>query len=208
MVYQQNILKSDIDKLEILRFKGKINVIDNKEKLKRIIPEIINSKILGFDTETKPNFKKGFQNRNLISLIQLSTYENAYLFRINKIGLPKVLTNILSNPEILKVGIGIKDDINGLSKIYQKFNGTSENGSFIPKGFFDIQSVAADFGIEALSLKKLGAIILDYKISKTMQLSNWESSVLTKKQQQYAAIDASVCLQIYCKLYNNKYRNR
>ena len=208
MVYQQNIINSEIDKLEILKFKGKINVIDNREKLKKIIPEISNSKILGFDTETKPNFKKGFQNRNFISLIQFSTYEKAYLFRINKIGLPKVLISILSNPKILKVGIGIKDDINGLSKIYQKFNGTSENGSFIPKGFFDLQNVVSDFGIEALSLKKLGAIVLDYKISKSMQLSNWESSVLTKKQQQYAAIDALVCLQIYCKLYDNKYRKR
>ncbi|MBT6687487.1 MAG: 3'-5' exonuclease domain-containing protein 2 [Bacteroidetes bacterium] len=202
-MYLSNISNSEIDKLEILKFEGQIDVIDNNEKLSKSLQELKKCKILGFDTETKPNFKKGIKNRNHISLIQLANDKKAYLIRINKIGFPNSLLQILADPKILKVGIGLKDDLKGLLEVCKLNNGSSKNCYINSDSFLDIQNIACNFGIEALSLKKLSAIVLDYKISKSAQLSNWENTILTKKQQQYAAIDAFVCLKIYYKLFDN-----
>ena len=57
-----------------------------------------------------------------------------------------------------------------------------------------------EYGIKDKSVKKMAAIILDVKISKTQQLSNWEAENLTEAQALYAATDAWVCRAMYQKL--------
>jgi ribonuclease D len=140
---------------------------------------------LGFDTESKPSFKKG--NTNHVSLLQLATSSNAYLFRLNKTGLPETLIKVLSNPKILKVGIAIRDDIRHLMALHQ----------FKPDGFLELQAFVKQFGIENSGLSKLTGIILNFRISKSQQLSNWENEVLTQAQQLYAATDAWAAYEIY-----------
>jgi ribonuclease D len=144
--------------------------------------------VLGFDTETKPSFKKGRKNK--VSLIQLADDKNAFLIRINKIGIPEKITEILSDPGIVKCGVAIHDDIKVLSGI-RKFN---------PAGFVDLQPFVKNYGIDSSGLKKLAAIVLGFRISKRMQVTDWESDVLSEAQLVYAATDAWVCYQIYKKL--------
>ena len=60
--------------------------------------------------------------------------------------------------------------------------------------------MVAEYGIEDRSLQKIYANLFNEKISKSAQLSNWESDLLTEKQQLYAATDAWACIQIYEKL--------
>jgi ribonuclease D len=141
--------------------------------------------ILGFDTETKPTFKKGVSNE--VSLLQLCTSEKAFLVRLNKIGLPVQIMNILSDPAVIKAGVAIHDDIAGLQRL----------GKFDPDGFIDLQDYVKDFGIIDNGLKKLSANILGFQISKRQQTSNWEQDELTRAQIEYAATDAWVCHQIY-----------
>lgn len=186
--FPENITLDEIKELELKWFEGEIVIVDNFKTFREIIPRLSNSKVLGFDTETKPSFKKGHKNR--VSLIQLANNEIACLFRINRIGLPDELIDLLANPGIVKAGVAIHDDIKFL-KTVRKFN---------PHGFVDLQSFVRDWGIQSSGLKKLTAIILGFRISKRQQVTDWESVQLTEAQEIYAATDAWVCHEIYKKL--------
>jgi len=166
-------------------------MVDNLTVFRNVIPGLLKEKYLGFDTETKPSFRKGHKNK--ISLIQFSTSDTAYLFRINKIGFPDELTWILADAGTTKIGVAVRDDIRYLRTL-KKFN---------TNGFVDLQNFVKDFGIESSGLKKLTAIVLGFRISKRQQVTDWEAKELTEAQQIYAATDAWVCREIYMKLINN-----
>ncbi len=192
MSFEKTIDKDAVNELPLEVFDGPIHLIDSIDKLNTVLPKITELHRLGFDTETRPSFKKGRLNK--VSLLQLSSPKEAFLFRLNHIGLPKEIRKILYNPDVIKVGAAIHDDIKSLQKIKP----------FKQQGFIDLQSIVGDYGIEVLSLKKLSAIVLDFRISKSQQLSNWEADELTEAQQRYAATDAWVSLQIFNKLQSVK----
>ncbi|MCX7987427.1 MAG: 3'-5' exonuclease domain-containing protein 2 [Bacteroidales bacterium] len=184
-----NISLQDINRLPVIRFDGHIQVVDSHALLKKALIDInSHDKLLGFDTETRPSFKKGKTNQ--VSLLQLSTDNICYLFRLNRIGLPQELVDILSNPDIIKVGLSIHDDMRGLNKM----------AKFQPQGFVELQDFVQKFGIQEKSLKKICALVLNARISKNQQISNWDAPVLSEAQLTYAATDAWVCLKIYEKL--------
>jgi ribonuclease D len=182
------ITKEDIKELPLKQFEGTVNVVEDPKQVTHVVEKLRNEKIIGFDTETKPSFKKGVSHD--IALLQLSTEEEAFLFRLNLTGFNGALTQLLSNPEIKKVGVGIRDDLRGLQQL----------NNFTPKGFIDIQELAPKYGIEVLSLKNLAALLLDIRISKRQRLSNWEADSLSEGQILYAATDAWVALKIYHKI--------
>ncbi|MBN1116671.1 MAG: 3'-5' exonuclease domain-containing protein 2 [Bacteroidales bacterium] len=184
------ITKEEISSLPVNSFSGDLHFIDSFEKFLAVIHELKNESAFGFDTETRPAFKKGKQYD--VSLLQLSVREKAYLFRLNKIGLPNELAEILASKDIKKIGVAIHDDILSLRKL----------NNFEPEGFIDLQQYVKSFGIEDNGLKKLAANILGFKISKRQQTSNWEADVLTPAQIEYAATDAWVCYEIFKKLEN------
>ena len=173
---------------ELSWFKGEIILVDNEEKFSKAITLLKGKKVLGFDTETKPTFKKGVTHK--VSLLQLATNDLACLFRINKIGLPDELIDILSDESIIKTGVAIHDDLKVLKAIRK----------FSPHGFIDLQTFVKDFGIQSSGLKKLTAIVLGFRISKGQQVTNWEAEELTEPQITYAATDAWVCHEIYNRL--------
>jgi ribonuclease D len=187
-MFAENLSNEEVNDLPIYQFNGGIFVIDTFEKLDECLPLLKGQRILGFDTETKPSFKKG--KVNPVSLLQISTQHEAFLIRINKIGLPIEIANILSNPKVIKVGLAIKDDIKILKDITK----------FEANKFIDLQEYVESFKIEAKSLKKITGIVLNKRISKSQQVTNWERQELTEPQQIYAATDAWVCLQIYKEL--------
>lgn len=184
-MYKENISKEDVNKLKLQHFDGGFHVIDTIDKLRQIMPEIREQTVLGFDTETRPSFKKG-QN-NTVSLLQLATVDKAYLIRLNIIGLPDELVEILANPNYIKVGVAIKDDVRHLCQI-KKFKG---------EGFIELQDYVKEFNIKEKSLKKLTAIVLGFRISKSQRLSNWDAEELTEGQLRYAATDAWAPLLIF-----------
>jgi ribonuclease D len=186
--YRENITVEELAGCELSWFKGEIVVVDTLEIYHEVFPKLLGSDLLGFDTETKPTFKKG--RKNSVSLIQLSTENLACLFRINKIGLPDGLLRLLSDPSVIKAGVAVHDDIRFLKSV-KRFN---------PDGFIDLQNFVKPYGIESSGLKKLAAIILGFRISKRQQVTDWEAEQLTEAQQIYAATDAWVCHQIYTKL--------
>lgn len=184
----KSISKEELNELPVEGFSGEIIVVDYARDVNKILPYLKKQKTLGFDTETRPTFKKGAFND--VALLQLSTEKSAFLFRLNKMGLPNELAEILSDSEITKVGVAIKDDIASLRKLTE----------FKPSGFVEIQEKVKDFEIENFGLKKLSGLLLGFRISKAQQTSNWEAEKLSEGQIRYAATDAWVSLEIYNRL--------
>jgi ribonuclease D len=191
-MYKENITVEELAEHELSWFKGEIVLVDNLKTFYEAFPRLLRSDVLGFDTETRPTFKKG--KKNAVSLIQLSTEDLACLIRINKIGIPDELVDLLSDPSVIKAGVAVHDDIRFLKGVRK----------FSPDGFIDLQDFVKDFGIQSSGLKKLAAIVLGFRISKRQQVTDWEAERLTEAQQIYAATDAWVCYQIYKKLLNGR----
>ena len=189
---RKSISNDELAELPLSSFEGFIHIIERPEDLDKALKYLNDQPIIGFDTETRPAFKKG--QVFPVSLLQLATSEQAFLFRINKIGLPAGLIKILTSSKILKVGVAIRDDIKILQRIVH----------FKPAGFIELQDLVKDYRIENFSLEKLSAIVLGFRISKSQRLTNWENPELTEQQQRYAATDAWASLQIYLKLMSEK----
>ncbi|MDR0661758.1 MAG: 3'-5' exonuclease domain-containing protein 2 [Prevotellaceae bacterium] len=187
-MFEVSISNESLEQLPTAAFDGEIVLVDDISLLNNAIAYLKEQKVLGFDTETRPSFKKGAKNN--VALLQLAGEEKAYLFRISCIGLPQSLAELLEDDNILKVGAAVKDDINALSKC-RKLNA---------KGFIDLQKLIEDYDIQDKSVKKMAAIILNVRISKSQQLSNWESQTYTDAQKLYAATDAWVCREMYLTL--------
>lgn len=169
-------------------FRGKLTVVEHKRQLGSVFEELARFHVLGFDTETRPAFRRGRVNE--VALIQLAVSDKAWLFRTSKIGLPAQLMQLLENPDYLKIGVGLKDDIMRLNQLQ----------SFSQGGFLDLATYVKAFGIEDNGLRKLAANILKIRVSKAQQLANWEQDVLTPAQLNYGATDAWVCCEMYKKL--------
>lgn len=184
-----SITSEELEGLPLVKFTGEIIVVERAEHFKMVTDELSNEKFIGFDTETKPSFTKG--SRHEVSLLQLATADKAFLVRLNKTGLSGEILTLLSNPDIIKVGVGIRDDLRALKRLSE----------FEPAGFMEIQDFAQEAGLEDISLKKLAALVMNIRISKRQRLSNWEAETLSVSQLNYAATDAWAALHIFNGLY-------
>jgi ribonuclease D len=184
-VFQEYVSPEEVNALPLTYYQGKIVLLRDAGKVEEAVDEINKFTVLGFDTETRPTFVKGqFYH---ISLIQLAIPGKVFLFRINHCGFTPPLVDLMANEKILKVGVGLRDDIIGLQKIHH----------FEPGGFKELHDYVADLGVRNTGLRKLAAILLKIRISKGQQTSNWENPVLNENQLRYAATDAWVCLEMY-----------
>ncbi|NBC83631.1 MAG: 3'-5' exonuclease domain-containing protein 2 [Bacteroidetes bacterium] len=185
-MFKPRISDQELKVLPKKSFNGTIYIIQNENDFETVIPKLEQAELLGFDTETRPSFKKGQKNK--VALLQLSTDQEAFLFRLNNgMSIPDKLINILENEDILKAGVAIKDDLRAIR----------QRMPFHPRGFIELQEFVKDYEIEDNGLRKLAGNVLHIKISKRQQLSNWENPILTDGQIRYAATDAWVCYKIY-----------
>ena len=171
--------------LPAIEFRGEIRVVEQERDIAAACKYLAAQPVLGFDTETRPSFRQGVTFR--VSLLQLSSPEVCYLFRLNRIPFDRAILRLLESREVLKIGADVAGDIRSLLALRR----------FRPGGFVDLQQLAPDWGIEEKSLRKLSAIVLGKRVSKAQRLSNWEAATLTDKQRLYAATDAWICPEIY-----------
>ena len=171
--------------LPAVEFRGEIRIVEHERDIAAACKTLAEQPVIGFDTETRPSFRRGVTFR--VSLLQLSTPTVCYLFRLNKIPLAKPILQLLEDRRILKIGADVAGDLRSLRQIRPFRDG----------GFVDLQGIAPEWGIGEKSLRKLSAIVLGRRVSKAQRLSNWEAATLTDKQQLYAATDAWVCTRIY-----------
>ena len=182
---KSNIAKADIAQMPSELFGGRIIVIHSVSDVEKAVNYLKGFPILGIDTETRPSFAKGKTYE--VSLLQLSTEDTCFLFRLNYIGMPKALVDLLQDGRQLKVGLSLRDDIQSLNRKHK----------FEPRNFLDLQNYVKEMGIEAQSLQKIYALLFGKKISKSQRLTNWEADVLTDRQKGYAATDAWACVRMY-----------
>lgn len=191
-MYKAKISKEEVNQMPVVVFGGKITLVDDLSKIYPAIQELRQHDLVGIDTETKPSFTRGMHHK--VSLVQISTSDHCYLFRLNKIDFPAALAEFLADSKIKKIGLSLRDDFNGLNKHHR----------FKPENTVDIQTIARNYGILELGLQKIYAIMFGKKISKSQRLTNWESVELTEPQQRYAATDAWACLHIYQQMMTEK----
>lgn len=190
----KSITKDQVNELELGQFEGEIVLVNSMDQVQEVVDELSMHELIGFDTETKPAFKKGVYN--YVSLLQLSTPDVAFLIRLNEIGLPDGIREILEDPSVLKIGAAVLDDLRALRKHAQDFT---------PASFFDLNDQLKKIGFQNIGVRNLAAMVLEIRISKSEQVSNWEAPTLTEKQMLYAATDAWVCLEIFRKLQYQGY---
>ena len=174
--------------LPAIEFRGEIRVVEQERDIAAACKYLAAQPVLGFDTETRPSFRQGVTFR--VSLLQLSSPEVCYLFRLNRIPFDRAILRLLESREVLKIGADVAGDLRSLRQIRHFRDG----------GFIDLQTIAPQWGIEEKSLRKLSAIVLGQRVSKAQRLSNWEAATLTDTQRLYAATDAWVCTRIYERL--------
>ncbi len=177
--------KTKIPTLPRAVFEGRIVVIISESEAEKAVDYLLSQPILGIDTETRPSFRKGKANQ--VALLQVSTRDICFLFRLNMIGLSATIKRLLEDNYVPKIGLSLHDDLMMLGR-REDFN----HGYFI-----DLQHKVKDVGVEDMSLQKLYANFFGQRLSKRERLSNWEADILTDKQKVYAATDAWACIMLY-----------
>ena len=177
--------KAAIQSLPVVQFQGRVIVIQTAGEADRAVDYLMQFPRLGIDTETRPNFKPG--GMTPVPLLQVSTPDTCFLFRLNRFGLTDALVRLFTSERIQKVGLSLHDDWAQLRK----------RKEFKPVNFIELQDYVKPLGVVDMSLQKLYANFFGQKISKTQRLTNWEADVLTEAQKRYAATDAWTCLRLY-----------
>lgn len=185
MIIKRTIPKALIADMPRATFQGRIEVVQSLPEMERALRYLSEQPLVGIDTESRPSFKKGLLHD--VALLQVSTADICFLFRLNIIGMPEALVRFLENPSVLKIGLSLKDDVSALHR----------RTDFDSQSLVELQRYVKQFGIEDTGLQRIYAILFGEKISKSQRLSNWEADVLSDAQKLYAATDAWACYKIY-----------
>jgi len=177
--------KTQIGALPRVLFEGRVVVVLTERDAEKAVNYLLSQPLLGIDTETRPTFRKGPMHQ--VALLQVSTHDVCFLFRLNQLGLSPSVKRLLEDTQVAKVGLSLTDDIHQLKRL----------GNFNPGSFIDLQTRVREVGVEDMSLQKLYANFFGQKISKRQQLTNWEADILNDKQKLYAATDAWACVMLY-----------
>nr|WP_027178359.1 3'-5' exonuclease [Maridesulfovibrio bastinii] len=183
--YKRKFSKEEINELPLQQYEGEIVLIDKEEDVAAAMHEIGKEPILGFDTETRPAFRKGVSYNP--SLIQLATAQRVFLLHLSHISFSDEIKEILSSADIIKTGVAVGNDVKELIALSR----------FSPGGFHDLGDLARGLGMHTCGLRNLAANLLGFRISKGVQCSNWGRKVLTSQQIIYAATDAWISRKIY-----------
>ena len=186
--FDRKMNKGEINALPLQRHDGPVEVVSDKKELSRALAALEGERVLGFDTETRPSFRKGEFHQ--VSLLQLAGEGKVFLFQLRPLGFPEALRALLSHPGLVKTGVSMKDDIKGLQAL----------GRFEPGGVVDLGIKAREAGVQNLGLRGLAAVFLGIRISKGAQVTNWARATLSPAQIIYAATDAWVGREIYLKM--------
>ncbi len=188
LMHKESLSPEYINDLALGFYEGPIHVVRTENELIDAVSELSKEDVLGFDTETRPVFRKGYISP--IALVQLAGAKNAYLIQLNCVPFGEILASLLANPSIIKAGVAINEDMNGLMRLHQ----------FSPAGVADLGAMAQSIGIKTIGLRNMTANLLGFRISKNAQCSNWERDKLEPRQIRYAATDAWLGRELYLRL--------
>lgn len=182
------LTRDEINALPVLRYEGPVFVVKSQRQLGPAFATLEGEKVLGFDIEIRPSFRKGESYPP--ALLQLAGASSVFIFQLAKIGLPRRVRHLLSDPDIVKTGVALANDVRQLRMIHE----------FDPAGFVELATLSNLAGIASNGLRGLAATVLGHRISKKVRTSNWAQSVLSESQISYAATDAWAAREIYIHL--------
>jgi len=183
----RSISREEMAKLPIQRYAGKLCVVTTPGDLDEARADFRGEGVAGFDTETRPAFRKG--ESHLPALVQVATARAAYLFQLRHAEVFPLLAELLSDARIVKAGVSLKDDLRALKRVFP----------FAEKNMLDLGGVARSRGFEQTGVRNLAGILLGIRIPKGAKTSNWAAPHLTAAQMTYAATDAWACRELYLK---------
>ncbi len=174
----------EINQLETLDCGIPFHVVETHKDLVAAVAELSECHLLGFDTEKRPAFRRGESYPP--AMVQLSSAKAIFIFRL-KGHLPKELTTLFSNPDIIKAGVAVGRDISELRTMQR----------FVPANFVDLGVCSEQNGLHHHGLKGLVALLLARRLSKGAKLTNWERTDIPLNALKYAALDAWAGRLIY-----------
>ena len=184
--------KLEINLLPLKKYEGPVEIVASDERLRAVMAELKNERVLGFDIEVRPSFKSG--DHFPPALVQLAGKKKVFLLQLKKLNVLHDLGGLFADAGVIKAGVAIAGDIDKLHEVMK----------FIPAGFVELGKMAAKAGFKASGVRTLAAQALGVRISKGAQTSNWERAELTPAQVLYAATDAWVCREIFLSLEKRK----
>lgn len=188
--YTRAISGEEINALPLCRFEGDIHLVRSEGQRKAALKHLRREQVLGFDTETRPTFRKG-QPQHPPALMQLAGSDCVFLFQLSVLPFEDGLKDLLADLSVLKAGVSVRDDLKGLKAL----------APFEEAGFVDLGEVARGLKMQTHGLRGLAANLLGFRISKGAQCTNWARTNLSGQQVAYAATDAWVSRQIYLAMH-------
>lgn len=185
MTIRRKLSSQDVDALPLWHYAGKIILIRDAGEAKLAVQNLLKQDYLGFDTETRPTFRRG--QRYDPSLVQVAEEDVVHLFQLAACGGLRPLLPLFMAAKPVKICLGIGEDLRRL-QIMEKFPAN---------GFVELLDSVRPLGIVDGGLRKLCANLLGLRISKKEQTSNWARPDLTERQLRYAATDAWVSRKIF-----------
>jgi len=183
----RRLAHEDLMQLPIIRYDGPLHVCATEDDIVAAANAIRHERVIGFDTEARPTFRKGPAHPPC--LVQVATSNAVYLFQLKRLDCTAILTTIFENTRIRKAGIAIGRDLSDLQKLF----------CFQPAGILDLGDIARKNGLEQTGIRNLAGLFLHARITKGAQTSNWAAPDLSAKQLTYAATDAWICRELYLK---------
>jgi ribonuclease D len=181
----RSISREDMAKLSIRRYEGRVCLVATPQDLEEAQADLRQENVVGFDTETRPAFKKG--ESHLPCLVQAATARAVYLFQLRRVEVIPLLAELLSEARIVKAGVGLADDLRTLKLVFP----------FAEKNMLDLGAVARSSGLGQSGVRNLAGILLGFRIPKGTKTSNWAAQQLSAAQITYAATDAWACRELF-----------
>jgi ribonuclease D len=183
--YLRLISREELNALPLLRFMGEVRLVESPAQLESAAADILAESAVGFDTETRPAFRKG--ESHLPSLAQVATARAVYLFPLQRLDCSVLLARLLGAPHIVNAGIALADDLRQLKRLF----------AFEEAAALDLGTVARRHGLKQTGLRNLAGLFLGARIAKGTKTTNWAARRLTAQQVAYAATDAWACRELY-----------
>jgi ribonuclease D len=181
----RSISREAMAQLPIRRYEGKVCLVATPEDLEEALDDLRQESAVGFDTETRPAFKKG--ESHLPCLVQAATARAVYLFQLRRVEVFPVVAELLSEARTIKAGVSLADDLRALKKVFP----------FEEENMLDLGHVARRRGFEQTGVRNLAGILLGFRIPKGTKTSNWAARELSAQQITYAATDAWACRELF-----------
>jgi ribonuclease D len=176
--------------LPMRRYEGRVCVVATRNELNEALADILQEPVVGFDTETRPAFRKG--ERYDPALVQVATARAVYLFQLRRVDVIPGLAEVLSESRIVKAGVAVARDLQELKQVI----------AFAEKSVVDLGVIARRRGLQQTGVRNLAGILLGWRVAKGSRTSNWAATTLTPAQINYAATDAWICRELYLRFHD------